>query len=482
MQISFLKDLATPRDPMSPFSFINYLKSQGRLQKFINLGTFLPARKEYEDYMRWCSSHFSKSARYNCEITKVSHNLNPSTGKVDFFTVQWIDHATGQTQEAKTKQVVVATGGRPFVPEQFKPFASGAFPRFMHSSQYITAMNRLDAIRAEPENVRRELEQAMDELTPKSADLEVDSDSLASQLISELSAQVPKKAPGFAKSAEEKEALEKKIVALRSKYTTLRRSLNSLGFSSPKRILVIGGGQSGAEIYCDLLTRFPDAQVCLMLKGAALKPSDDSPFVNEIFDPERVDECYQLDAQKRAENIRRDKDTNYGVVRLELLEKIYMDLYVQQLKEKDESRWPGRVIPNRTVTNVEHKKDGSGVAVTFAKSTDLASGKFAEEEVYEAEMVFYATGYKRDAYKTILADMRGLLPAERDFEVARDYKVKFDESRFEEGRGVWLQGCCEGTHGVSSSIFLHIERHEAKRSLVVRHTPLHPRTQRWADG
>ena len=49
MQISFLKDLVTPRNPKSRFSFLNYLHSKGRLQDFINLQTFFPSRHEFND-------------------------------------------------------------------------------------------------------------------------------------------------------------------------------------------------------------------------------------------------------------------------------------------------------------------------------------------------------------------------------------------------------------------------------------------------
>lgn len=52
MQISSLKDLATPSEPRSRFTFLNYLFEKGRLNQFINLGTFLPTRAEYEDYLR----------------------------------------------------------------------------------------------------------------------------------------------------------------------------------------------------------------------------------------------------------------------------------------------------------------------------------------------------------------------------------------------------------------------------------------------
>src|SRR6476646_7571470 len=44
VQLSFLKDLATLRDPRSPFTFLNYLKVRGRLDKFVNLRSFYPTR------------------------------------------------------------------------------------------------------------------------------------------------------------------------------------------------------------------------------------------------------------------------------------------------------------------------------------------------------------------------------------------------------------------------------------------------------
>ena len=43
-QVSFLKDLVTLRNPRSRFSFLNFLHANGRLDEFINLGTFHPYR------------------------------------------------------------------------------------------------------------------------------------------------------------------------------------------------------------------------------------------------------------------------------------------------------------------------------------------------------------------------------------------------------------------------------------------------------
>ncbi len=50
MQVSFLKDLVTLRNPASEYSFLCYLKSKGRLIDFINHKNLFPLRVEFHDY------------------------------------------------------------------------------------------------------------------------------------------------------------------------------------------------------------------------------------------------------------------------------------------------------------------------------------------------------------------------------------------------------------------------------------------------
>ena len=71
MQISFLKDLATLRNPASPYTFLNYLHAKHRLQDFINLKTFYPSRHEFNDYLSWAASHFSEQCAYGEEVLSV---------------------------------------------------------------------------------------------------------------------------------------------------------------------------------------------------------------------------------------------------------------------------------------------------------------------------------------------------------------------------------------------------------------------------
>lgn len=137
MQISFVKDMASLRNPRSHFTFLNYVHNQGRLLDFINLDTFLPARTEYEDYLRWCASHFDDVVRYNSEVVSVSPVEDASGVKV--FTVVERNNKTGATSTHRARNVVVAVGGQAKIPASL-PEKS---PRVIHSSQYAYMLPKI---------------------------------------------------------------------------------------------------------------------------------------------------------------------------------------------------------------------------------------------------------------------------------------------------------------------------------------------------
>jgi L-ornithine N5-oxygenase len=140
MQISFLKDLATPRDPTSKFTFLNYLFQKGRLNHFINLGTFLPSRVEYEDYLRWCAGFFERKGevRYGMEVLGVRVGSRGAEGTpVESFEVT-ARNEVGDMVKRKARHVVIAVGGRPVVPDILQGLKHVA-----HSSQSATAIRRI---------------------------------------------------------------------------------------------------------------------------------------------------------------------------------------------------------------------------------------------------------------------------------------------------------------------------------------------------
>ena len=70
-----------------------------------------------------------------------------------------------------------------------------------------------------------------------------------------------------------------KHVAHSSQYANNIGNIQEREVGRKLRFAVVGSGQSAAEIFNDLWERFPDAEVKLIVKGASLRPSDDSPLL-----------------------------------------------------------------------------------------------------------------------------------------------------------------------------------------------------------
>lgn len=196
MQISFIKDLATLRNPQSEFTYLNYLHQQNRLVAFTNLSTTLPLREEFNDYMSWCASHFQDWVEYGKEVSGIwpgSAEVSSLKNPIRNFKVVVRDIETQETRTEVTKNVIIATGGKPAVP--FAHPRSLSRTKVIHSSDYLN-------------------------LTP--------------ELLSDQNQEY--------------------------------------------NLAVVGGGQSSAEIFDDLSTKYPQARIVLITRSSSLKPSDDSPL------------------------------------------------------------------------------------------------------------------------------------------------------------------------------------------------------------
>src|SRR3954454_8616475 len=68
MQVAFLKDLVTLRNPSSRFSFVSYLHARGRLIDFINHKCLYPSRIEFHDYLDWCAAEMAPMVEYGHEV------------------------------------------------------------------------------------------------------------------------------------------------------------------------------------------------------------------------------------------------------------------------------------------------------------------------------------------------------------------------------------------------------------------------------
>jgi L-ornithine N5-oxygenase len=127
-QVSFLKDLVTLRNPRSEYSFVNYLHSVGRLDEFINLGSFTPYRIEISDYLRWVAESL-RLVRISYGRECVSITPHPATGgEIDSWLVTMSDGST-----IGARDLVVGAGRDAHVPEQFHDLPQD---RVIHSTEF----------------------------------------------------------------------------------------------------------------------------------------------------------------------------------------------------------------------------------------------------------------------------------------------------------------------------------------------------------
>ncbi|MFZ3280407.1 MULTISPECIES: lysine N(6)-hydroxylase/L-ornithine N(5)-oxygenase family protein [unclassified Pseudomonas] len=361
LQISFLKDLVTLRNPTSPYTFVNYLLQQGRLVDFINLGTFYPCRLEYNDYLRWVAESFNRQSAYGQTVTAVEPVNNQ--GKVELLQVCSHD-AQGREHKRLARSIVLSTGGTPRIPRQFLRLRGDR--RVFHHSQYLERM-------AEQQCARHE----------------------------------------------------------------------------PMRIAVIGGGQSAAEAFIDLNDSYPSVQVDMITRAAVLKPADDSPFVNAIFSPEYTELVFNEPEQEREKLIAEFQNTNYSVVDLNLIERIYGIFYRQKVAQQFRHGF----LCHRQVECAEATAEGIDLTLR-----DTATG---ETRTHRYDAIILATGYERVSHHQILEPLHEYVG---NMAVSRDYRVKTDPRMT---AGVYLQGFSQSSHGLSDTLLsvLPARAHEIAVSL-----------------
>lgn len=134
LQVSFLKDLVTQRNPRSRYTFINFLYETGRLTKFINLSEFEPSRLEFNEYLKWVAADFDNEVEYHSEVQMVTPNVKED-GTVESITISSHNGQTGKTETHVTRNLSIAIGGKPNMPKMNRPD-----PRVAHCSSFMNAV------------------------------------------------------------------------------------------------------------------------------------------------------------------------------------------------------------------------------------------------------------------------------------------------------------------------------------------------------
>lgn len=128
-----LRDLVTPRNPRSKYTFTNFLFEHNRLFEHLNLPLIHPLRLEYQQYLVWVASHFDHLVNYGSEVVAVK----PVRSGLNTEGYEVCD-ALGHSHYARS--VVLAPGRTPLIPEVF---ASISDERVVHFTQFKSAFEKV---------------------------------------------------------------------------------------------------------------------------------------------------------------------------------------------------------------------------------------------------------------------------------------------------------------------------------------------------
>jgi L-ornithine N5-oxygenase len=347
LQVSFLKDLVTMRNPTSDFSFLAYLHQAGRLAAFINTKDAYPSRVEFHDYLGWAAGRLRDRVGYGLEVVGATPVLCGDD-------VQYIDVTARRIADSvlvryRTRNLVIAAGLEPRFPKE-----APVSPRVWHSSQLL---HRLDDVPAD----------------------------------------------------------------------------------QPQTFVVVGAGQSAAEVVDYLHRRFSLAQVHSVFARYGYSPADDTPFVNAIFDPDTVDLFYNAPANVKDLMHGYHANTNYSVVDTDLIASLHRRAY-QELVTGE------RRLIMRNLSRVTAVRD-TGSAV------DVDIDYFPDNQVttVRADRLIYATGYRPRSPLSMLGEVSSYCKVDPNQAVRleRDHRIVTSERM---RCGLYVQGAEEASHGLSSTL------------------------------
>jgi L-ornithine N5-monooxygenase len=136
MQVPFLKDLATLRNPVSQFSFVSYLTRMDRLSDFINRKSWFPSRVEFNDYLEWAAAAFAHDVDYGCNALGMQGVWED--GVVTALELIARRDGGGPARRYRARNLVISTGLEPCLPGHVV-----ASERIWHNSELVPRVDKL---------------------------------------------------------------------------------------------------------------------------------------------------------------------------------------------------------------------------------------------------------------------------------------------------------------------------------------------------
>ncbi|WP_282082595.1 lysine N(6)-hydroxylase/L-ornithine N(5)-oxygenase family protein [Streptomyces tendae] len=206
--------------------------------------------------------------------------------------------------------------------------------------------------------------------------------------------------------------------------------------SAPYHFNIAGAGQTAADVFLYLRRTYPNARITHCIRGFAIRPEDDTHFVNEFFLPEAPEWFYGRTPEFRSTVLEDYRLAAHTGVSYDLIPQIYREHYEEQVCGG------GRLQTHRFTELVEA---GETEDRAKARYRQLDTG---EELSLDADALILATGYRYTMPIAMLEGVQEYLKMDTpdQYAVRRSYDI---ESSAEFRPRVFLQGYAEASHGFS---------------------------------
>lgn len=204
-----------------------------------------------------------------------------------------------------------------------------------------------------------------------------------------------------------------------------------------KRVLVVGAGQSGAEIVNYLLSndRTLPSSITWVSSRAGFLPIGNSAFSNEWFAAPYVHYFYSLSPQRRASLLEQQRLASDGISE-SLLQDIYTRLY--QLDIAGSGVLRHQLLPCRRVTGLR-RDEKQLVATLYNEDRDCI-------ERCQADVVIFCSGY-RAVFPSFMEKLRDrMVDGNGALQIRQDYSVAWDGP---ENLRIYVLNGAELTHGIA---------------------------------
>ena len=205
-----------------------------------------------------------------------------------------------------------------------------------------------------------------------------------------------------------------------------------------KRVVIVGGGQTAAEVVDYLLSgaRGTPTSLTWISSRHGLLPLDDSPFSNDWFNPRYVESFHALPSESRRELNARQLLASDGISE-RLLRRLYGRLYDTDYLSGTSV---GSVVEIWASHRVDHYAEDDGIKL---RVRDLLKH---EDVSLHCDSVLWCTGYQQELPEFLQGLDPTIVPGVYGLSVDRGYRLEWGGPP---GLDIYIQNLAEASHGLA---------------------------------